>query len=115
MKVIAQTMTSVYNGPMPLPGRESLIATMFVYAAPFDGATDSFEDDERASGRAHAILVFYDLVGMPPPIDYFSERRGLGLFGHQHHLETSFEPEGRMGRRLYIGRQPQVASEGARA
>lgn len=84
---------------------------MFVYAAPFDGATDSFEDDERAT----AIPVFHDLVGMPPPIDYFSERRGLGLFGHQQHLETSFEPEGRMGRGLYIGRRPQEASKGARA
>lgn len=88
---------------------------MFVYAAPCNAATDSFEDYERASGRAHAILVFHDLVGMPPPIDDFSERRGLELFGHQQYLDTSFEPEGRMGRGLYIGRRPQETSEGSRA
>lgn len=62
-----------------------------------------------------SILDFHYLVATPDGAEYFNERHELGLFSHEDYLaafqasglETFHDPEGLMGRGLYIGRNPQ--------
>ncbi len=66
---------------------------------------------EKENGLS--ILDFHYLVATPQGIEYFTERRELGLFSHEDYLmafdrgglETFHDPEGLMGRGLYIGRK----------
>jgi SAM-dependent methyltransferase len=57
-----------------------------------------------------SVLDFYYLVGRPTGIEAFQERQELGLFSEEQHLdafraaglEAHFEPEGLLGRGLYV-------------
>lgn len=59
-----------------------------------------------------SVLDFHYMVGTPIGIDYFTERHDLGLFTHDQYiqaflesgLEVIHDPEGLIGRGLYIGR-----------
>jgi ubiquinone/menaquinone biosynthesis C-methylase UbiE len=59
-----------------------------------------------------SIQNFHHLVGSPDRVEHFVERLVMGLFTHddylgafrQAKLETIYDPEGLMGRGLYIGR-----------
>lgn len=58
-----------------------------------------------------AIVNFSYLVATPEGVEYFTERHELGLFTVEQHvesfrvagLEVTYDPEGLMGRGLYIG------------
>ncbi|HZY47900.1 MAG TPA: class I SAM-dependent methyltransferase [Candidatus Bathyarchaeia archaeon] len=62
--------------------------------------------------RGLSVLDLHHLVGRPEGVKYFVERLVLGLYTHKDYLdafrkaklETIFDPEGLMGRGLYIGR-----------
>ena len=64
-----------------------------------------------------AVLVFHYLVGTPARIEYFTERHELGLFTRDEYeeaflaagLEVEHDPEGLIGRGLFIGRAPSAA------
>jgi SAM-dependent methyltransferase len=61
-----------------------------------------------------AIMDFRYLVGTPGGIEHFSERHEAGLFTHRQHLDAfraagldpDHDPEGLMGRGLYVGVRP---------
>jgi len=61
-----------------------------------------------------AILDFHFLVGRPDTIEYFTERHDLALFTKDEYLqafraaglEVIYDPEGLMGRGLYVGIKP---------
>jgi len=61
-----------------------------------------------------AIMDFRYLVGTPGGIEHFSERHEAALFTHRQHLdafraaglEPEHDPEGLMGRGLYVGVRP---------
>jgi ubiquinone/menaquinone biosynthesis C-methylase UbiE len=61
-----------------------------------------------------SILNFHYLIATPDGIDHFTERHELGLFSHDDYLaafrasglEVAYDPEGLIGRGLYIGSQP---------
>lgn len=61
-----------------------------------------------------SILTFHYLVGTPKTVEHFTERHEMGLFEHEEYvtafekagLEVSHDPEGLMGRGLYVGRRP---------
>jgi ubiquinone/menaquinone biosynthesis C-methylase UbiE len=60
------------------------------------------------------VLVFHYLVATPQGINYFTERHETGLFSHDAYLtafrdcglEVTYDPEGLIGRGLYVGRRP---------
>jgi SAM-dependent methyltransferase len=64
----------------------------------------------RREGRL-AVLDFHFLVATPAGVEHFTERHDLALFTHEEYLaacgavglEVSYDPEGLMGRGLYIG------------
>lgn len=64
----------------------------------------------ETAGRL-SILHLHHLVGTPDGVDYFVERHELGLFTHEEYtasivaagLEPEHDPEGLMGRGLYLG------------
>ncbi len=57
-------------------------------------------------------LEFHYLVGRTTGVEYFTEQHELGVFSHDDYvsafedagLEVEHDPEGLMGRGLYIGR-----------
>lgn len=61
-----------------------------------------------------AVLHFHYLVGTPTGISEFTEDHTLGLFSHEEYLaafrgaglDVSHDPEGLIGRGLYIGMKP---------
>jgi ubiquinone/menaquinone biosynthesis C-methylase UbiE len=61
-----------------------------------------------------SVLDLHHLVATPNRIEHFVERLEMGLFTHdeyldafrQARLETVYDPEGLMGRGLYIGTRP---------
>ncbi|HEX4836830.1 MAG TPA: class I SAM-dependent methyltransferase [bacterium] len=67
----------------------------------------------RADG-GKAVLDFHYLVATPRGIEYFTERHDLALFPHEAYLEAFracgldvvYDPEGLIGRGLYIGTRP---------
>ncbi len=74
----------------------------------------------RSEIRDHLwIMDFNYLVGTPAGIEYFTERHEMGLFTHDDYmdafrgagLEVTHDPEGLMGRGLYIGTEPSSAAE----
>jgi len=67
----------------------------------------------KARGRL-SVQDLHHLVATPNRIQYFVERLEMGLFTHDEYLdtfrqaklETAYDPEGLMGRGLYIGTRP---------
>ena len=67
----------------------------------------------NVSPPAHdtVVLELYYLVGTPAGVEHFTERHELGMFTHEEYLESfraagfdvEHDPEGLMGRGLYIG------------
>jgi len=65
----------------------------------------------KTRGRL-SVLDMHHLVATPNRVEHFVERLELGLFSHDEYLdvfrsaglETSYDPEGLMGRGLYIAR-----------
>jgi len=63
-----------------------------------------------------SVLDFHYLIATSDGVDYFTERHELGLFTHADYLEAFrvsrlnvvHDPEGLMGRGLYIGIRPSV-------
>ena len=63
-----------------------------------------------------SVLDMHHLVATPKGIDYFVEHLELGLFAKAEYrdafrdakLETTYDPEGLMGRGLYIGTLPDA-------
>jgi ubiquinone/menaquinone biosynthesis C-methylase UbiE len=61
-----------------------------------------------------SVVDFHYLLGKAEGVEYFTERHELGLFTHDEYLdsflrvglEVSHDPEGLMGRGLYIGVKP---------
>jgi len=61
-----------------------------------------------------SVLDLHHLVATPNRIQHFVERLEMGLFTHDEYLdtfrqaklETAYDPEGLMGRGLYIGTRP---------
>jgi SAM-dependent methyltransferase len=74
-------------------------------------------DLPERDGRMSRIDFHY-LVATPAGIDRFEERHELGLFTHDEYvaafraagLEAEHDPEGLMGRGLYIGRGPAAST-----
>jgi len=64
----------------------------------------------KTRGRL-SVMDMHHLVGTPKRVDYFVERLVMGLFTHEEYLdafrqaklETTYDPDGLMGRGLYIG------------
>ena len=67
----------------------------------------------RVENRA-LVLDFHFLVATPAGIEYFTERHDLALFTHEEYLgvfraaglDARYDPEGLIGRGLYIGTRP---------
>ena len=61
-----------------------------------------------------AVMLFHYLVGNPDRVEYFTERHEMRLFSDEEYLaafhaaglHTAHDPEGLMGRGLYIGARP---------
>lgn len=61
-----------------------------------------------------AVLDFHFLVATPAGVEYFIERHDVGLFSHEDYLgafrgaglDVVHDPEGLIGRGLYIGTRP---------
>jgi ubiquinone/menaquinone biosynthesis C-methylase UbiE len=61
-----------------------------------------------------AVFDFYFLVGRPEGIEHFTERHGLAMFTREEYLDAfraaglgvSYDPQGLMGRGLYVGTRP---------
>ncbi|MBI3998513.1 MAG: class I SAM-dependent methyltransferase [Armatimonadetes bacterium] len=61
-----------------------------------------------------AVLEFHYLIGTPAGIESFTERHDLGLFSHDDYLaafhvgglDVAHDPQGLIGRGLYIGLKP---------
>jgi SAM-dependent methyltransferase len=70
-----------------------------------------------------AILDFHFLVATPEGVRHFTERHDLAMFTHEEYLdafrgaglETVHDPDGLMGRGLYIGVKPDASAGGANA
>jgi SAM-dependent methyltransferase len=60
-----------------------------------------------------SVINFHYLVGTPDGVEYFTEHHRMGLFSHDEYLtafrsaglEVFHDPDGLMGRGLYIGRR----------
>jgi SAM-dependent methyltransferase len=69
--------------------------------------------DISRSDRGIAVIRFHYLVGTPEGIEHFTEDHQIGLFTHDQYvgafraagLEADHDPEGLMGRGLYVGRR----------
>jgi ubiquinone/menaquinone biosynthesis C-methylase UbiE len=65
----------------------------------------------KARGKL-SVQNLHHLVGSPDRVEHFVERLVMGLFTHDEYLgafrqaklETTYDPEGLMGRGLYVGR-----------
>jgi SAM-dependent methyltransferase len=69
--------------------------------------------DVSRSDRGIAMIRFHYLVGTPESIEHFTEDHQIGLFAHDQYvgafrvagLAVEHDPEGLMGRGLYVGRR----------
>lgn len=61
-----------------------------------------------------SIIEFHYVIGTPQAVETFTERHEVGLFTHQQYLDSfaaaglgvTHDPEGLMGRGLYVGVKP---------
>lgn len=71
-------------------------------------------DVPQVDGRV-SVINFHYLVGSPEGVEHFTEGHRLGLFSHEEYvqaferagLDVSHDPEGLMGRGLYVSRPNQ--------
>ena len=83
-----------------------------------DGFSVVRMNDSRVEGR-FSIMRFHYLVGRPNSVDHFVEEHSLGLYSEEEYaaafaaagLDADLDPEGLMGRGLWIARHAVSQSE----